>query len=137
MHALGYTQVDSSASPDVGINIGAVLTRNITVYTYYPDYYYWSDGYWYDPGAWWGYPGYGYYYPWYPATSVSSYEIGTLMIDMIDLKQITAKDSTMKVVWSATLRGIVSTSPTSNRERVEANINQAFEQSPYLHNQNN
>src|SRR5690242_14393484 len=82
MDARGYTFVASNHShPDLGLGLTVIEDLNIGVV--YPG---WWWGYW--GGCYWGYCGYPPYYPWYPV--VYSIPTGTIILDMIDLKNATA-----------------------------------------------
>lgn len=72
-------------------------------------------GWWY----WWCYP---------PYIGVSSYDVGTVILDMKDLADGTDGDPS----WRAFMRGLLSSNESSNSTRTVESINDAFEQSPYL-----
>ena len=131
---LGYTQMvnpDSTNPADVELLVQAVTTD---FYTYYSNWW----GYWgYYPG-WgypgWGYPGWGYPgYPWYPGGGYyNSYSTGTLIVEMIDNKFEDPEDR-LNVIWMGLVDGLLTHSSTaSSRPRLDKQINQVFEQSPYL-----
>ena len=105
-----------------------VLKKKTIVYTYpgYP----WYGGGW---GCWYCSPCYYCGYP--PTVGYSSYETGTVTLDMINVNEISAgpispNDSPLS--WVAISRGLISSNEAFNAERVENGINQAFIQSPYL-----
>ncbi len=134
MKDLGFTQMvnpDSTNPADVELLVQAVTTD---FYTYYSNWY----GYWgYYPG-WgypgWGYPGWGYPgYPWYPGGGYyNSYSTGTLIVEMIDNKFEDPEDR-LNVIWMGLVDGLLTHSSTaSSRPRLDKQINQVFEQSPYL-----
>ena len=60
MSANGYTLVDRSATPDLGVNVSRIINTTTGIISY-PDYYGGYGGY-YDP-YYWGYGGYDYYTP--------------------------------------------------------------------------
>jgi hypothetical protein len=134
------SQVDILTPNDVAPNTEAVyapsikLTRETVaiVYPGYPWYPGWGGG-WYP-----GYPGYPCYYCSYPPTvSYESFDVGTIVLDMFDLRQIPASGqvpSDFDPAWVGVFKGLISSSATSNADRVVEKINQAFEQSPYLEN---
>ena len=84
MDARGYTLVPRSRKPDLGVSLTAIKNLNIGVI--YPGY--WYGGYY--GGCYWGYcgypPYYGYGYPVYYSITT-----GTLVIDLIDIKNAPAK----------------------------------------------
>ena len=89
---------------------------------YYPGYLY--------PGYWGGNWGGGWYYP-YPITY--SYSTGSLLADMINLKNAPeGQKEKLTVVWNAYISGLLGGSGSLNVNRTTTAINQAFTQSPYL-----
>ncbi len=128
MIALGHTQVLNPPSPDsvdIVIYIAAKGTKVDQYYTgswwgggYYPDWG-WGGGYY--PG--WGYPGY---------VGKTTYYVGTLFINYVDVSK-TVANSTITVEWHAILNGLLNSDSYSVTEnRLEKQINQAFNQSAYL-----
>lgn len=68
------------------------------------------------------------YWGWYcppPIISVSTYSVGTVILNMVKVGETT-------VSWSGIMRGLLSSNETSNSNRTVYTINQAFNQSPYL-----
>ena len=122
--ALGYTKVDTSDSPNLAINV-SVLTQKFLTVSPYPGWY-WD----YFPGYldWWGgyWNGYYPYYPYYPSYMVSSYETGTLYIDMLDMKNASTANQKIPIVWSASIRGLVGMGYSD--EKILQSVNQAFDQ---------
>jgi len=104
-----------------------VLRKQTIVYTY-PGYGWWGG--WY--GGWW--PGYGgCYYCGYPSYGTTTYNVGTVVLEMYDLRKITPgqpipEDYDMS--WVAAMKGLLATNPTD--ARVTSGIETAFAQSPYL-----
>lgn len=120
---LGWTEEDTTTAD---IILLPSVFKNTTVYYYY-DYAYWG---WYYPGYYpgygWGYPGYGYPYP-----AATSYETGTLFMQMTYRAGIEA--SSVPVVWTGVINGLLNVGSSSSvNSRITTNINQAFTQSPYL-----
>ncbi|TDJ54096.1 MAG: DUF4136 domain-containing protein [Gemmatimonadetes bacterium] len=125
MRSLGY--IDSTPTqnfqPDVLTSISITASRNYTAYSFYP---------------WWGYPGYpfppccfgGPGWGW-PTTVVTSYRVGTVFIDMIDVDQSIATD-TIQVIWNGAINGPFEGSAPVSMERIDRTFNQAFVQSEYL-----
>ena len=68
------------------------------------------------------YPYYGWCYPVY-----YTYEIGTLLIAMVDPAE------SKNALWVAALNGILEDTNVSIQDRLNKGIDQAFEQSPYLY----
>lgn len=92
-------------------------------------------------GGWWGWwPGWGYYPPgwggcWYPPSAgVVRYQNGTLFVDMVDARSPFQDGDEIRipVYWTAAMNGLLGGSAASVASRLNNNINQAFDQSPYL-----
>lgn len=116
MTAIGYQQVNITQNPDLTMTAGALKITNVSVY-----YGYWC-GYW-----GWYYPCYP-YYP--PVVGVSSYAVGSLLIDMAP--NGTSSGNQYRGVWTAVIRGIQTGNTSTDRTRLVNGISQAFIQSPYL-----
>ena len=122
--------------PDVdALYNSSIMLRIKTVGVVYPGYPWWPGGGWW--GGWYpGYPGYPCYYCGYPPTvSYSRYEVGTVISDMFDLRQIPAGSqppADYDPSWIAINRGLISKNTDFNATRVTAGIKLAFTQSPYL-----
>lgn len=123
--AKGYTQVGLNE----GANIGIVITvlKNVSVTGYYP-------------GSWWGYPGWGGCYwgycgsypgypPYYPVYVV--YETGSVVVEMVDLKNITPGVDKLNVIWTNWNGGALG-DQSGNLQNALNSIKQGFAQSPYL-----
>jgi hypothetical protein len=126
MNARGYTFVATShSSTDLGLGLTVLKDLNITVM--YPGYWW---GYW--GGCYWGYCGYPPYYPYYGPV-VYSVPTGTIVLDMIDLKNASANEK-LYVPWSSVMSGGLGYTSDDLQLGVDA-INQAFTQSPYIQTQ--
>ncbi|MBV7529733.1 DUF4136 domain-containing protein [Chitinophaga sp. sic0106] len=122
LNARGYTFVPKSAKPDLGINTVAV--KDVYVGVVYPGWWWGYPGYW-DPWYWgWYYP---YYYPWATAYSITT---GSVIVEMIDVKNASAEQK-FNVLWTVNLNGALGSDAT-NIQRAVDGINQAFVQSPYV-----
>jgi hypothetical protein len=127
MQGRGFTEVDRSASPDIGITVSRIY-NNYTGVVSYPGYWD-SYGGFYDP-FYWGYGGYSYYDPiYYGPNYYDVYQVtqGALSIDMLNLKDA-KDDNTIRPLWSAISRG----SQVFNDATVGTQIAAFFDQSPYL-----
>ena len=129
MESMGYTRIDGSdttITPHLVVIASSIITKNISVYYWYP---------YYGPGwGWggWGYPGWGYpgYYP--PVPYVTSYTTGTLRIEMFNPSDIRVidNDTIHPVYWMAGINGVLQGSNIDSR--IKSTIDQAFKQSPEL-----
>lgn len=135
---MGYAEMDSPDSlnvPDLELFVQVMTTDFYTYYTYWYDYWGWYPGWgWYS-----GYSSYNWYYPWYPSYPwypgggyYNSYSTGTLVIEMMDPKVIRDGDEKPGIVWMGLVDGILTNNTSNTRARLDKQINQMFEQSPYL-----
>ncbi|MEI6900579.1 MAG: DUF4136 domain-containing protein [Bacteroidota bacterium] len=107
----GYLRVYRPVKPDLGF--GVTLIKNTNVSVYYPYYPYWG---------WWGYYSYGWYgYQPY----VTSYSVGTVIVDLVDVKNPT--NNQLTEVWSAIIRGLYTTNHSS--AQIQQSVDYAFKQS--------
>ena len=130
MEARGYTQSSDLQTADLGVQVSYVKNTNTIVsyasgnpYWWYGYGYYWPCSYW-DPYYW----GWGPYYG-YPITY--SYTVGSLIAEIVALKDADATTKKIPVVWTAYMAGIMSSNQL-DLTRTLTGIYQAFEQSPYI-----
>ncbi len=126
MSAKGYRQVADRNQADLGIILTYIKNTHEYVgyvYPYWWDYYYWPMDYW-DPF-------YIDWYPYYPYSVGYSYTVGSLVTEMIALKDADKETKQLPFVWTSVLAGI-ETSNQINIANAVAGIYQAFEQSPYI-----
>ena len=71
-------------------------------------------------------------YPYYSSVSYQSYSTGTILIQMLDMKNRDYNSNTIPVVWVGAINGILEDSAASLEERITQKIEQCFTQSPYL-----
>lgn len=122
LSSAGYTRVGKDEDPDLRINVYLINDFNLYQQISYSNYYYPSYyGYGY---------GYGGYYG-YPFVSTYASNTGSLVVEILDLRNITA-DKKVKVLWSAYMGDVYST--INLVKQSEDAIDQAFIQSPYLSN---
>ena len=124
MQDRGYARVGRTEEPHLGINVAAI---EVTSVYYYPGWY-WDYYAYYDPW-YWGYPEYNYWYPYYPPV-VNYYASGTLVIDLLDLKNAPAHNNKLYLIWTAYIRGLMNGTHTS--QQILENIDQCFIQTPVL-----
>jgi Domain of unknown function (DUF4136) len=125
--ARGYTEVPNNHTADLGVS--AVALKETTIVTG-----------WY-PGSWWGYPGWGGcywyycgYYPIYPPYYTTYvYQTGSLIIELVDLKNLPppSEGNKLDVLWTNWNGGALGSSSTNLQNALQS-INQAFVQSPYI-----
>lgn len=124
--------------PDVILAISAMASTNYNVWSWYPYYWYGYPGW----GWYWPYKGTDYWYGWYPGypgygggTYVTSYTVGTIIMNMQDMtnyQNINPETDTIPTVWLGAINGLMGSSSTTTTNRLDYTINEAFTQSPYL-----
>lgn len=119
----GYTRVSAGQSPDLGVTLSAI-TNTSTQLVSYPDYGGYYGGYW-DP-YYWGYPGSSYYFPTYYGVYESAETV--LAIDVVDLKNRSENNNTLRVIWSGLVRG----TGIFDGQNAQSQIAALFSQSPYF-----
>lgn len=125
LKARGYEEVPNNQQADLGIVVEVL--KDLATYSN-----------WY-PGSWWGYPGwsgcYWFYcgsYPVYPANyPVYEYASGSLIIDLVDLKNMPPQNNRLHVIWTNWNGGALGTTGSGVDITLGA-IDQAFLQSPYI-----
>ncbi|MGB5847829.1 MAG: DUF4136 domain-containing protein [Ignavibacteriaceae bacterium] len=112
LNGLGFTEQQNPANADVLV----VAFINKTTWAS-GGCYQWGYGWWYQYG--------GYCYP-----VVYTYSTGTLLIVMADRQSQGSTDA----LWVAGINGLLEDASSGIETRLATNINQAFNQSPYLGN---
>jgi len=128
LEQLGYVHVaaDATEPPDVVMLVGALAANNWFAYSAYPWYsYYPGYGYWYGD-----YYGWDAYYPYYPVTAVVNYPTGSVLMNLISLKD--AHPDKIPSIWLGAVNGLLAAGDASTSSRITSTINQAFAQSSYL-----
>jgi len=133
--SMGYTRVNPATdTADAVVLVSGITIDNYSAWTAYPWWPYWG---------WWGYWGsYGYsqgasgnwYYPWAPVV-VTSYKSGTIFISLVDPDVPPPQSGQVSTIWAAALNGMIEGTNSEILARINANITQAFVQSPYLSTQ--
>jgi len=125
MNDLGYVRVtkDEASTADLALLVGAISSNNWVAYSWYP----WYPYYGYPP-----YWGWGIYYPYYPTTSIVNYPTGTLMMELVSLKDADREQQRTPSIWTGTVSGLLAQGDVDTVTRVDNTIDQAFAQSAYL-----
>ena len=130
MEGRGFVQVEDNTTANLGVQVSYVKNTN-TIVTYANTNPYWWYGYnYYWPYSYWN----PYYYGWNPYYSYPityTYTVGSLITEIVALKDADASTKKIPVVWTAYMAGILSSNQL-NLNRTLTGIYQAFEQSPYL-----
>jgi hypothetical protein len=130
LEGLGYVRIDKNANeaPDVVMLVGGIAANNWVAYSAYPWYYYYpGGGYWYDY-----YYGWGVYYPYYPVTAVVNYPTGTIVMDLVSLKDADPSRKRIPSIWVGAINGLLAAGDVNATTRIQSTIDQAFAQSQYL-----
>lgn len=115
---------------DVVVLVSAIATPNFTSWANYP---------WFD---WWGFfpgfglgpfdPTWGIEYPWSDEAIAFNYDIGTILIEMIDVRSIDEPSQQVNAVWSGAVNGILTPATEAEESRIMIAIDEVFALSPYL-----
>lgn len=123
MLKLGFTEEAVPTDADVLMLVAATARQEVG-YSGYGWGSYWGWYYPYPPSWGWG------WYPWYGGGStVYTYRVGTLFIQMLDPARADSTLEKVPTVWVGALNGIAD---GAVEQRIVDGIDQAFEQSPYL-----
>ena len=125
MNSRGYREAGANDTADLAMNIFTIKTINQTSII--------------TPGSYWGYPGYydpgywGYYdsYYYYPFSYTYTYNTGTIVMEMVDLKNLTLNNNKLEIIWTSISNGILGTTYSNTQNALYA-IDQSFTQSPYI-----
>jgi Domain of unknown function (DUF4136) len=132
--ARGYVRELAPAQhrPDFIVLVAVTASVQVDAWVSYP---------WF---AWWGfYPGWAFFpgftpawginYPWSGVVSAFAWTQGTLIVDMIDLRNIDPQRREIHSLWAGALNGVIdAASGVPPEQRLTSGINQMFELSPYL-----
>ncbi|QZE12863.1 DUF4136 domain-containing protein [Halosquirtibacter laminarini] len=130
LDALGWTEVPyedlGTVEPDVFVTVSAITATWVQQY-WYDDWWDYWDWYPFYPDWGWG-PG---YYPWfgYPVY-YTTYDTGTVFIEMTDPSKTDQNKKQIPVIWVGAINGLLEGSQVN--QRIQKNVDQAFYQSPYL-----
>lgn len=123
LESYGYQEISTTSmqTPDLVVLPEVITQSNYEI-----------GGCW-DCWGWWDpwYPGWGWgYYPPYPPGYVYSYKTGTILISLLDQSQVSNQNEEANAVWVAFINGLLRSDITG--ADIQAHIQQAFDQSPYL-----
>jgi len=124
----GFTKVAKNEGPDVAV-VASVLRFKESVPLSYSPTLFGPGVYGYTSSSELGFPGYEYSAPDY--FGVYSFDVGSLSIDMLDLKNAPSSGK-LNIIWNGIVAGSANDSLVANPQRVLTGINVLFEQSPYL-----
>ena len=130
---VGYEREFSPSQnpPDIIVLVSVVVSDRYSATRAYDLYEYWS---WYT--GWtilpnWG-SGWSVNYPWQQNDVTYNYSIGSLIIMMLDARDVNSSEKTIPNIWSGVMNGLLVNDPAFAHFRILDNISQCFVQSPYL-----
>ena len=133
--ARGYSRVadPQATKPDMAVLVSAAATTEYDPYATNPWFDFWggwfADSLGVNVDVTWGLD-----YSWYTGSVVYSYDVGALVVMLLDIRNIddTTARADIPVLWMGSFNGLLSGSSVSIESRVSGAIDQMFEQSPYL-----
>jgi Domain of unknown function (DUF4136) len=128
----GYTQVANPVAtrPDFIVLVGVTATPNYNAWPGYSWFTFWG----FSPG--WDFftprftTGWGIVYPWFSLIGATSYDRGTLIIDLIPTSSVDPARQTIRSAWAGVAMGLLNGGVTS--ARTTTTIDQLFALSPFL-----
>jgi hypothetical protein len=126
LEALGYTEVEypGTTATDVFVVVWATPSDWLASSTEQ----WWGMWEWYLPPSWG--PDWATHYP-YPVEYF--YRAGSVFIDMVDRAEVEEPEEPyIQVLWTGSINGIMADTSEGAIDRLTTDVNQAFEQSPYL-----
>jgi hypothetical protein len=137
MVARGYTKEDNpdQTKPDFGVLVAAAATTEYDPYATQPWFNYWGDWVAFDNpelddlNVSWGLD-----FSWYSGSVVYSYDVGAILVAIVDFKSIDPGTGTddLTALWLGTMNGVATGNNRTMAERVLKGVDQMFAQSPYL-----
>jgi hypothetical protein len=124
----GFAKVNKDQHPDVAV-VASVLRFKESVPLSYSPTLFGPGVFGYASSSEFGFPGYQYSAP--DNFGFYSFDVGSLTIDMLDLKNAPSAGK-LNVIWNGIVAGSTNDSLVANPQRVITGINVLFEQSPYL-----
>ncbi|MCR6640862.1 MAG: DUF4136 domain-containing protein [Sporocytophaga sp.] len=124
----GFAKVNKSQNPDVAV-VASVLRFKESVPLSYSPTLFGPGVFGYASSSEFGFPGYQYSAP--DNFGFYSFDVGSLTIDMLDLKNAPSAGK-LNVIWNGIIAGSANDSLVANPQRVITGINVLFQQSPYL-----
>jgi len=125
LELLGYVEEPDPENNPPDIFVPVAVSASSVTGIYYDWYPVWG---WYPWWPGWG-SGWGTYYP---VPTTYSYSMGTIFIDMWDVKNADEGEMKVPVIWNAAINGVLGDTTQGAASRIETSIEKAFSQSPYL-----
>jgi Domain of unknown function (DUF4136) len=131
LRSRGYTEItNGSIRPDFVVLVGVTATTNYNAFVGYPWFSFWgfySGWAWFIPGfstTW------GIIYPWFPTVGFTSFDQGTLIVDLIPTTSVNTATRTIRSAWTGVATALLNGDVTS--VTVAAAVDRMFQLSPYL-----
>jgi len=124
----GFARVNIDQHPDVAV-VASVLRFKESVPLSYSPTLFGPGVFGYASSNEFGFPGFKFSAP--DNFGFYSFDVGSLSIDMIDLKDAPSAGK-LNIIWNGLVLGAANDSLVANPQRVLSGINVLFEQSPYL-----
>jgi hypothetical protein len=115
-------------TPDFVVLVGSAATTEYDPYAGQPWFSYWA--WWLDDNIPNVNVSWGIDYTWYSGSVVYSYDVGSLLIFVIDADDFDQED--VRPMWLGTMNGILTGADVTVFNRVADGIDKMFEQSPYF-----
>jgi hypothetical protein len=130
--ARGYTQVTDprTVRPDFVVLVGATAAQSYNAFVGYSWFSVWgfySGWGWFAPGfntTW------GIVYPWFGVVGVTSFERGTLVVDLIPTASVNPTTRTIRSAWTGVAASLLD--GTIDDNTINAAVDEMFRLSPYL-----
>lgn len=131
LRARGYVEItNASIRPDFVVLVGATATPNYNAFAGYPWFTFWG---FYRGWAWFA-PGFSttwdIVYPWFPVVGITSFDRGTLIVDLIPTSSVNTTARTIRSAWAGVATSVLNGNVTS--VTVAAAVDRMFQLSPYL-----
>lgn len=127
MNSRGYTRAMDKESAELGLQISYI--QSTFYFNSYGDDSYWWNRY---PGYWspWYWGNWGNWY--YPYSVVYSYQTGSILGEMVNLKAEKGATAKLPVIWNTYITGLLNYDGSLSVSRTVRAVNQAFKQSTYI-----
>jgi hypothetical protein len=130
--ARGYTQVTDprTTKPDFIVLVGATASQTYNAFVGYTWFATWGFSNvwgWFAPGfntTW------GIVYPWFGVVGVTSFEHGTLVVDLIPTSSVNTTTRTIQSAWTGVAASLLD--GTITQSTIDAAVDEMFRLSPYL-----
>jgi hypothetical protein len=131
LRSRGYIEItNGNIRPDFVVLVGATATTSYNAFVGYPWFSFWgffSGWAWFTPGfstTW------NIVYPWFPRVGNTSFDKGTLIVDLIPTSSVDPQARTIHSAWAGVATALLNGNVTA--ATVAASVDRMFQLSPYL-----